>query len=179
MNQTIYFLRRVIDPDYSGGRSSEYVHFEGEAVWLDPALVSVDSHMIRHLLRDSAVAKTDRIARVLDLYRDKFATEFTYEDWTVTYRDALHASVLAAAEDGIATYVSQGDSAVAIEVCRQLLAIDPTADGLELTLLRLYRQTGAPAAAAEQYAHYATVLRNELGVDPPAFEDLVGSGGDT
>jgi len=65
------------------------------------------------------------------------------------------------------------------DLCRQLLGIDSSADSLELTLLRLYRQTGAPAAAAEQYAHYATVLRSELGIEPPTLDDLVGSGGDT
>jgi len=50
--------------------------------------------------------------------------------------------------------------------------VDPDADGIEVSLLRLYRLSGAHAAAAEQYGHYADVLREELGVEPPALEAL-------
>ncbi|MEJ7696538.1 MAG: BTAD domain-containing putative transcriptional regulator [Candidatus Limnocylindrales bacterium] len=50
------------------------------------------------------------------------------------------------------------------------LTVDPDAEQIEVSLLRLYRVTGAHAAAAEQYAHYAAVMRNELGLEPPALE---------
>jgi DNA-binding SARP family transcriptional activator len=43
---------------------------------------------------------------------------------------------------------------------------------MELTLLRMYRATGAHSAASEQYAHYAAYLRDELGVEPPALSTL-------
>ena len=43
---------------------------------------------------------------------------------------------------------------------------------IELSLLKLYRRTGAHAAAAEQYAHYAAVLRNDLGIEPPPLDSL-------
>jgi hypothetical protein len=39
-------------------------------------------------------------------------------------------------------------------------------------LLRLYRVTGAHSAAAEQYAHYAAMIRDEVGVEPPPLESL-------
>ena len=60
----------------------------------------------------------------------------------------------------------------AIELARRALERDPSVESLELALLRLYRTTGAHAAAAEQYAHYATVLREELGVEPPPLASL-------
>ena len=41
-----------------------------------------------------------------------------------------------------------------------------------LPLLRLYRVSGAHSAAAEQYAHYATYMREELGVEPLALDAL-------
>ena len=68
---------------------------------------------------------TERVWHILELYRDKFAMEFTYDDWTLSYRDALHASVLAAAEVGIEAHIAQGETAKAIQVCRRLLSIDP------------------------------------------------------
>ncbi len=52
------------------------------------------------------------------------------------------------------------------------LDVDPSAEQIEVCLLRLYRVTGAHSAAAEQYAHYATVMRDELGVEPPPLESL-------
>jgi two-component SAPR family response regulator len=59
-----------------------------------------------------------------------------------------------------------------ITVARRVLEIDPTAESVELSLLRLYRASGAHAAAAEQYGHYASQVREQLGVEPPALEDL-------
>jgi DNA-binding SARP family transcriptional activator len=50
--------------------------------------------------------------------------------------------------------------------------VEPTAEQIEITLLRSYRQTGAHAAAAEQYSHYAAAQRADLGIDPPALESL-------
>jgi hypothetical protein len=32
--------------------------------------------------------------------------------------------------------------------------------------------TGAHSAAAEQYAHYAAVMREELGIEPPPLDAL-------
>jgi DNA-binding SARP family transcriptional activator len=49
---------------------------------------------------------------------------------------------------------------------------DPDADQIELCLLRLYRQMGAQAAAAEQYTHYATVMREQMGIEPPPLESI-------
>ncbi len=52
------------------------------------------------------------------------------------------------------------------------MEVEPSAEQIEVFLLRLYRVTGAHSAAAEQYAHYATVMRDELGMEPPALESL-------
>jgi CTP:molybdopterin cytidylyltransferase MocA len=59
-----------------------------------------------------------------------------------------------------------------IRLARTALEVDPSAEQLELSLLRLYRLSGAHAAAAEQYAHYANVMKTELGLQPPALHEL-------
>jgi two-component SAPR family response regulator len=48
-----------------------------------------------------------------------------------------------------------------ILMARRALEIDPRHDELELLLLRLLRNSGAHSAAAEQYARYATMLRQD------------------
>ena len=59
-----------------------------------------------------------------------------------------------------------------IRVARHVLDVDPTAENVELSLLRLYRASGAHNAAAEQYAHYATTLREQVGIEPPPLDSL-------
>jgi DNA-binding SARP family transcriptional activator len=56
------------------------------------------------------------------------------------------------------------------------MEVDPDAEHLELALLRLYRLTGAHSAAAEQYAHYSAMVREELGIEPPPLESLWPAG---
>jgi hypothetical protein len=50
--------------------------------------------------------------------------------------------------------------------------VDPTADQVEVSPLRFYRASGAHAAAAEQYGHYAGVMRDQLGLEPLPLESL-------
>jgi DNA-binding SARP family transcriptional activator len=57
-------------------------------------------------------------------------------------------------------------------VAQLALQADPDAEQIELCLLRLYRRTGANAAAAEQYSHYASVMRDQLGLEPPPLESI-------
>ena len=59
-----------------------------------------------------------------------------------------------------------------IAIARRALDVEPSAEQVEVSLLRLYRATGAHAAAAEQYGHYASVMREELGIEPPPLETL-------
>jgi DNA-binding SARP family transcriptional activator len=50
--------------------------------------------------------------------------------------------------------------------------VDPEADTVEAHVIGLYSAVDATSAAREQYAHYATAMREQLGIDPPPLEDL-------
>jgi DNA-binding SARP family transcriptional activator len=172
LHQTIYFLRRLLEPDFKEGMSAGYIDFDGEVLVLDDQLVRTDSRECWRLIaniRTGDEAALDRLAR---LYRGTYALDFAYEDWATTYRDNLHAAVLASVEVGVRRAVMGGDLERAIRLAQDVLAVDPTADAVELELLRAYKVGGRYAAAAEQYAHYASYLRGELGSDPPSFSDI-------
>jgi two-component SAPR family response regulator len=109
----------------------------------------------------------DELTRV---YRGRFALDFSYEEWAVPYRDSMHASYLQLVESAVSDDIATGHYDRAIRLARRATAVDSDAEQLEVSLLRLYRLTGAHAAAAEQYEHYATVQRQELGVEPPPLE---------
>jgi DNA-binding SARP family transcriptional activator len=59
-------------------------------------------------------------------------------------------------------------------LARRVLEIDSTAEHIERQLIRAYERQGVPSAVREQYTHYANVMRNELGVDPPSLGEIVG-----
>jgi len=173
LNQTVYFLRRVFEPEYKEEVSPEYLHHDSDVLWLDRGLVSARSADCWALVRAaSSEPAPELVDRLSDAYRTKFALDFAYEDWAAAYRDDLHASYLQLIEAAVTADMASGHFDRAIGLARRALEVDPEAEELELSLLRLYRQTGAHSAAAEQYAHYAAALRSELGVEPPPLEAI-------
>jgi two-component SAPR family response regulator len=171
VHQTVYFLRRVIDPEYRAGVSAEYVHFTSDVIWLDRSLVDCRSWECRRILSQRPESQ-QAAERLLAAYRGRFAPEFAYEDWAAAYRDGLHAAFLSAMERAVSGQLGNVDPRWSLWVGQQTLAIDPEADAVEALTIRLYRELGATSAASEQYAHYAAVMREQLGIEPPPIEDL-------
>jgi DNA-binding SARP family transcriptional activator len=171
VHQTVYFLRRVIDPDYRAGVSAEYVHFTSDVIWLDKTLVDCRSWECRRILSQRAESQ-QAVESLLAAYRGRFAPEFAYEDWAAAYRDGLHAAFLSAVERAVSGELGNVDKRWRLWVGQQALAIDPEADAIEALTIRLYRELGATSAALEQYGHYASVMRDELGIEPPTIEEI-------
>ena len=109
---------------------------------------------------------------MVEAYVGRFALDFEYEEWASPYRDWLHASYLEIVERALNDDIETGHFDRGINLARRVLDVDPTAERVELSLLRLYRASGAHAAAAEQYSHYASAIREQLGVEPPPLESL-------
>ncbi len=172
LNQTVYFLRRVFEPDYREETSPGYVLQDGETIWLDTELVDARSRRCRDLMR-VAPAETDPEQAVLlaDEYRGKFALDFAYDEWSSSYRDSLHASYLRVIEQAIRFDIDRGQFQRGTAIAERAAEVEPDSEEIQLALIRLYRLTGAHGAAAEQYGHYAHSLR-DLGVDPPAFAEV-------
>ena len=63
-----------------------------------------------------------------------------------------------------------------ITLARRVLDVDPNAEHVEVCLLRLYRASGAHAAAAEQYGHYATLIARTVGNRAASARFAVGIG---
>jgi DNA-binding SARP family transcriptional activator len=173
LNQTLYFLRRVFEESYVEDLSPGYVRLESDVIWLDEALVSSRSIKVGQLLATFSARPTpEDVERLVSLYTGRFALDFEYEEWASAYRDSMHAAYLEIVERSVGDDLLSGHYDRGIGVARRALTVDPAADHIEVSLMRLYRATGAHSAAAEQYAHYATVMRDELGVEPPPLESL-------
>jgi DNA-binding SARP family transcriptional activator len=171
LNQTVYFLRRVFEPDYAESTSPGFVHFDSNVLWLDGELVASRSQQSAALIREAEGGDSaDAVDKLADQYVGRFALDFAYEEWAIPYREALHAAYLQVIEAAIAVDIGAGRFERGIRLARAALGVDRLAEGLEISLVRLYRLSGAHAAAHEQYAHYAALLRDELGVEPPPLE---------
>jgi LuxR family maltose regulon positive regulatory protein len=173
LNQTLYFLRRVFEEDYAEDLSPGYVHHENDVIWLDPDLVTSRTNECRRLIRAMPVQPSpDDVAQLATTYRGRFALDFEYEEWAAAYREMVHAAYLEVIERSLLEDMTTGHHERAIAVARRALEADPGSDQIEVSLLRLYKSIGAHSAAAEQYAHYSSVMRDELGIDPPPLESL-------
>jgi DNA-binding SARP family transcriptional activator len=176
LNQTLFFLRRDVDPHYDDGVSVNYVHNEGEVLWLDPALCSAASIRFNEAAV-AAVSDTDLEARLdaLSTYAGRFAPEFEYEEWAIGWRDRLHALFLHISETAQAQLTSERMLREAIQIAQKTLTIDPSAIEVERALVWLYAAAGARSSASEQYAHYAAAHREEFSADPPSLAEVAGT----
>jgi DNA-binding SARP family transcriptional activator len=173
LNQTVYFLRRIFEPRYKEDWSAGYIHHDSDVLWLDQQLIRSRSQECRLLLDALGPNPTpEDVDRLSDTYIGRFALDFSYDDWSVPFRDALHVAYVQRVESAVSHDIESGHFERGIRIARRALDIDPDLENLELSLLRLYRATGAHSAAAEQYAHYAAYLREELGLEPPPLASL-------
>ena len=173
LNQTLYFLRRVFEENYSEDLSPGYVHHDSDVLWLDPELVTSRSVACRRMIRAMPPSPSpDDVEALTLMYRGRFALDFEYEEWAGAHRDSLHAAYLEIVERSVLDDLNAGHHDRGIRIARRALDVDPSAEQIEVSLLRLYRLSGAHSAAAEQYGHYATVMRDELGIEPPPLDSL-------
>jgi len=172
LNQTVYFLRRVFEPDFRDDTSPGYVGQDGETIWLDNDLVDCRSRRCFDLIRAMPGEPTaEGSVALAKEYLGRFALDFAYEEWTAPYRDALHAGYLRIVERAVRDDLDSGHLGRGIFIAERATEVDPDAEEIQVALVRLYRHAGAHAAAAEQYAHYARYM-SELGLEPPAIGDI-------
>jgi DNA-binding SARP family transcriptional activator len=173
LNQSVYFLRRVFEPEYSEETTAGYVHQDSDVLWLDRDLIESRSSRCASLLAEWDRSQAPSAARSLSQeYMGKFALDFSYEDWSVDFREWLHVAYLRSIEAQIKRDIDDGNFDAGVALTRRALEIDPRHEDLELSFLRLLRSAGAHSAAAEQYTRYANVLRGDLGVEAPSLDSL-------
>jgi ATP/maltotriose-dependent transcriptional regulator MalT/DNA-binding SARP family transcriptional activator len=173
LNQTSYFLRQVFEPRATDDSTAGYLNSRADLIWLDQDLVRSRSAECMRLIAASRLDPSpEMVVRLAEAYTGRFAVDFLYDDWAAAFRNTLHASYLDRVERSLDVDAKAGHLDRAIAVAQMALAADPDAEQIELCLLRLYRRTGAYAAAAEQYEHYAIVMREQLGIEPPPLDSL-------
>jgi DNA-binding SARP family transcriptional activator len=173
VNQTVYFLRRVLEPGFVEDLSPGYLHHYSDVIRLDGELISSRAatcwQLLERIRRENDARDVERLS---ETYTAPFALEFSYEDWAERYREALHAGYIDAVERAVMSDIDAGHFERALRVARRAVLVEPTADHLHVLQIRICRRLGAHSAAAEHYAVYSSMLRSEYGLDPPPLDSL-------
>jgi DNA-binding SARP family transcriptional activator len=170
LNQTVFQLRRYIDPRYRGGTSPEYVISTSDHIGLNPDLVHTDLAEIRKL--PARLGATDwrgrqTVAlRAIRLVRGEFLADLRYEDWANRQQLGIHADVR---ERLLPIALSPGtsfDLEVAAHAATALLNLDPFDEGAILALAECLNRTGRRAAARRMVADFLKRMESDLDLEP-------------
>jgi len=175
LNQSLFFLRRDIDPWYEDELSVEYVGFQGDLVWLDPTLTRVLSVEFAARAR-AVIAHGPDLAQamaVMSQYSGQFSPEFEYEEWAISWRTRVHALFLELTNASIRAAVK----ANALETARDLAMLglerDPNASDIERKLVWLLWRMASKSAAMAHHEHLVHSDERD-GIDVSNLDEAVG-----
>jgi DNA-binding SARP family transcriptional activator len=175
LHQTIFYLRRDIEPWYEDGSTAGYVHLEGELVRLDSDLFQVDSIAFARQAA-SVLASGSAVTRgpgMLELYAGRFAPEFEYEDWADDWRTSLHATYLRLAHATADGLIAEHRYGEVVDVLGPVANLDPTAYDLRTLLVACLAAVGATDAAQAHYRSLAAAYERDLGLSIRPYSELL------
>ncbi|MEH2530068.1 DNA-binding SARP family transcriptional activator [Bradyrhizobium sp. AZCC 1588] len=153
------------------------------AIALDPEAVVVDVALLEAALADQT---TDGLEWIAELCRGEFLAglnldEPEFDEWRSFERDRLNTLAVEALAKLVDRQASKTPEA-AIQTARRLLAIDPSQERMQRTLMRLLLGQGQRAAALKQYQQCIDWFERELGVEPEeetqqVYRDILRSAG--
>ena len=178
LNQTVFQLRRYIDPAYRGGESPEYIVSTAESVGLHPDLVLTDLAEIRRLPVRLAAAdwrqRQSLAQRAAALVQGEFLADFRYEDWVGRQQLLVHGEVRHKLLSIAGSPGSQFEVDVAAQAATALLALDPFDEAAIVALANCFTQSGRVAAAQRIVVDYVKRLHADLDLPPSsAFHTAV------
>jgi len=169
LNQTVFQLRRVLDPGYRDGESPQYVVSTGETLSLNPDLVTTDLDEFRRCAADlqhqGLVPLRKAVNKALDLIRGEFLPELRYQDWAARLQTRVHAEVRNALLP-----LAIGDSVgsdVGVRAASALLEIDPFDEIACVAIADQLGVSGKRAKARDVIVRFAQQLQEELD-EPPS-----------
>jgi DNA-binding SARP family transcriptional activator len=175
LHQTLFYLRRDIEPWYEENSTADYVRMEQDLVFLDEEMFQVDSVAFNRQAADilKSGEAANRGPELLSLYRGRFAPEFEYEEWAESWRTALHGTYLHLAHRTATELGRSGRLWEATEVLTPVVSIDPLAFDLRATLIGYLAAVGSVDAAMAHYKNYADLHVRDLGVPALSYDQIV------
>ncbi len=175
LNQTVYKLRRFLDPEFRDGVSPPYLVADADSVRLDADLVRTDLGELRRLRKqlggDGTVASREIVRSIVSLARGELLPELRYEDWIFPKQLAITEELRSLLLPIAHGRHSSVDPASATHAAAALVALDPLDEAANFALATQLSITGRRAAARAALERYSMLVERELG-DGPSDEAL-------
>jgi DNA-binding SARP family transcriptional activator len=180
LNQTVFQLRRYIDPTYRGGESPEYIISTSEQVTLNPALVHTDLDEIRRLSDRVGGAdwnhRQSTALKAIDLIRGQFLADLQYEEWAavqqLTVQNDLRDRLMPIATGAVTEY----ELRVATRAASALVSLDPYDEPAVLALVECLARSGRRRAARDLVIGFMHKVTSELDEQPSIELERVARG---
>jgi DNA-binding SARP family transcriptional activator len=171
LHRTLFILRRVLQPDLEHAAQSPYILFKDDILTLNPGTIAwVDAEAFEHLsqLGRQEQHNLKHYHAALELYKGEFLPEDLYEDWAADRRSALQKNYIDILKHLALFYAESNAYQQAIDCLCTLLQVEPTDEGVQRALMKLYAQTGERHTALRLYQQSCQILRAEFGAEPAA-----------
>ena len=157
LNQTVFQLRRMLEPDYGDGDTAQYVLSSTDSIQLNRDLVRTDLGDLREISRllvgeTELRRRTDLGGRLLALVRGEFLSDLKYEDWVTSAQLAVHADVRSALLPIAEGRMPELGDGAAIKAGRILTILDPFDEGRASGDRSVVRSVGAQKASSRALA---------------------------
>lgn len=100
------------------------------------------------------------------LYRADYLLEDLYLEWTIGERERLRDLYLITLTELAEAYAQSGAYRRAINICRQILSVEPCREAVFIRLMLYYYYAGEKGKALQVFQQCEQVLHQELGVAP-------------
>lgn len=172
LNQSVFQLRRVLNPNHRDGESPQYLISTPDALQLDPELVLTDLDDFRMLAARLHSTPSPRERRkvahtMVDLIRGEFLADLKYEEWMPRVETSIHAEVR-----DVLLPLARGESEspdLSVRAACALTLLDEFDESATIAMARQLAATGKRSAAREIMTRFVAKLRDELD-EPPSPE---------
>ncbi len=171
LNQTVFQLRRMFEPDQGDGDPPQYIYSSVDSVRLNPELVRSDLAELRDVSRAMEEATAPNVqaelgTRLLGLVRGEFLSDLKYEDWVASAQLAVHADVRSCLLPIAEGAVPGLDESASVKAGRLLTLLDPFDETAHLAIVRSVAQSGRRRHARELLTAFAVRIHEELDEEP-------------
>ncbi|MGH2455358.1 MAG: hypothetical protein ACRDHD_03780 [Candidatus Limnocylindria bacterium] len=169
LNQTVFQLRRAIDPDYRDGESPQYIVSNVDVVQFNPDLVRTDLEEARRLAErlrgPSAADAREAAVALIALLRGEFLAELRYEDWASRLQTSVHSEIRDMLMPlAIGSQFASPD--LSIRAASALVELDQFDDEAYVAMATHLAASGRHKAARELIASYARRVQDEFSEAP-------------